>query len=66
MPVPAQSSSDSRDVVTSNDSESVQAALKKNPADKLLKMAADDIDNLGGVQKEKLQKLKLLMELLDS
>ena len=29
-------------------------------------MAADDIDTLGGVQKEKLQKLKLLIELLDS
>ena len=38
----------------------------ENPSDKLLKMAADDIDTLGGVQKEKLQKLKLLMELLDS
>ena len=44
----------------------VQAALKANPSDKLLKIAADDIDVLGGVNKEKLQKLKLLMELLDS
>ncbi|ABB34992.1 hypothetical protein Syncc9605_1237 [Synechococcus sp. CC9605] len=54
------------DVVTSKDSAAVQEALKKNPTDRLLKMAADDIDNLGGVQKEKLQKLKLLMELLGS
>ena len=52
--------------VTAADSETVQAALKANPSDKLLKIAADDIDVLGGVNKEKLQKLKLLMELLDS
>ena len=64
LPVPAPNSDEGR--VTSKDSEAVQAALKENPSDKLLKMAADDIDTLGGVQKEKLQKLKLLMELLDS
>ena len=64
LPVPAPSSDG--DVVTSKDSAAVQEALKKNPTDRLLKMAADDIDNLGGVQKEKLLKLKLLMELLDS
>ena len=64
LPVPAPSSDE--DVVTSKDSAAVQEALKKNPTDRLLKMAADDIDNLGGVQKEKLQKLKLLIELLDS
>ena len=64
LPEPTSTSHDGR--VTSKDSEAVQAALKENPSDKLLKMAADDIDNLGGVKKEKLQKLKLLMELLDS
>ena len=64
LPVPAPTSDEGR--VTSKDSEAVQAALKANPEDKLLKLAADDIDTLGGVQKEKLQKLKLLMELLDS
>lgn len=64
LPVPAPSTDE--DVVTSKDSAAVQEALKKNSTDILLKMAADDIDNLGGVQKEKLQKLKLLMELLDS
>ena len=53
-------------MLTSKDSPALQAALKKNPADKLLQMAADDLDTLGGVDKEKVKKIKLLMELLDS
>ena len=54
------------EVLTSKGSAAIQEALKKNPADKLLKMAADDLDTLGGVDKEKVKKIKLLMELLDS
>ena len=64
LPVPAPSSDE--DVLTSKTSPAIQEALKKNPADKLLKMAADDLDTLGGVNKEKVKKIKLLMELLDS
>ena len=63
--VPASPTSD-EEVLTSKDSPALQAALKKNPADKLLQMAADDLDTLGGVDKEKVKKIKLLMELLDS
>ena len=54
------------DVLTSKKSEAVQAALRENPTDKLLKITADDLDNLGGVDKEKVKKIKLLMELLDT
>ena len=64
LPVPASPPSDG-EVLTSKDG-AVQAALKANPEDKLLKMAAADLDNLGGVDKEKVKKIKLLMELLDS
>ena len=64
LSVPAPSSDE--DVLTSKGSPAIQEALKKNPADKLLKMAADDLDTLGGVDKEKVKKIKLLMELLDS
>lgn len=53
------------DVITSS-SEAVKAALKVNPDDDLLKDVAQDIDVLGGVKVEKLQKLKLLMDLLES
>ena len=52
--------------VTPSENEAVQAALKANLHDLMLKLAANDIDVLGGVKKEKLQKLKLLMELLDT
>ena len=63
--VPVSPTSDD-EVLTSKDSPALQAALKKNPADKLLQMAADDLDTRGGVDKEKVKKIKLLMELLDS
>ena len=53
------------DIITSS-SQVVQAALKDNPDDDLLKDVAQDIDVLGGIKAEKLQKLKLLMDLLDS
>ena len=65
--VPAPSAvSPEEDVLTSKKSEAVQAALRENPTDKLLKITADDLDNLGGVDKEKVKKIKLLMELLDT
>ncbi|QNI93942.1 hypothetical protein SynA15127_00854 [Synechococcus sp. A15-127] len=55
-----------KEVIITSSSQVVQAALKDNPDDDLLKDAAQDIDVLGGIKAEKLQKLKLLMDLLDS
>ena len=65
LPEPA-APTPSDEVLTARDSEAIQVALKKNPEDRLLKIAASDLDNLGGVDKEKVKKIKLLMELLDS